>query len=166
MTDNDGAGEAFYRLPSTVRQSQIILDSFERLLCRPLIARTQDAVRDAEALWQAPFAVLSHGTEVDPILNYGNAVTLQLWQMPLAQMLATPSRLTAEPMAREARDKLMSEVLRTGFMTGYSGVRIAATGRRFRIENVTIWNLAQPDGSFAGQAAMFDKWSDLQPQSV
>lgn len=166
MTDNDGAGEAFYHLPSTVRQSQIILDSFERLLCRPLIARTQDAVRDAQALWRAPFAVLSHGTEADPILNYGNAVTLQLWEMPLAQLLATPSRLTAEPMAREARDKLMSEVLRTGFVTGYSGVRIAATGRRFRIDNVTIWNLAQDDGSFAGQAATFDVWSDVPPQPV
>lgn len=165
MTDH-GSPELFHFIPSTVRQSQIILQSFERLLGRPLITRSLDPVRDAAALWEAPFAVLSHGTEADPILNYANAVALRLWEMPLAQLLATPSRLTAEPMAREAREKLMSEVLRTGFVTGYTGVRIAATGRRFRIENVTIWNLASPDGSFAGQAATFDSWSDVEPQHV
>lgn len=166
MTDGDGSNEPFYRLASTVRQSQIILESFERLLGRPLIARAHDPAGDAKALWQAPFAVLSHGTEIDPVLNYANAIALQLWEMPLAQLLATPSRLTAEPIAQEARDKLMSEVLRTGFMTGYSGVRIAATGRRFRIENVTIWNLSHPDGAFAGQAATFDTWSDVAPPCV
>lgn len=166
MTDGDGSNEPFYRLASTVRQSQIILQSFERLLGRPLIANTGDAASGAKVLWEAPFAVLSHGTEADPVLNYANAVALQLWEMPLAQLLATPSRLTAEPMAREAREKLMSEVLRSGFMTGYSGVRIAATGRRFRIENVTIWNLSHPDGAFAGQAAAFDTWSDVAPPRV
>ncbi len=158
--------EAFHRDPSTVLQSQIILDSFERLLGRPLIARTTDAARDAEALWRAPFAVLSHGTQADPVLNYANAIALELWEMPLAQLLATPSRLTAEPIAREARDRLMAEVTRTGFVTGYSGIRISATGRRFRIENVTIWNLSQADGSFAGQAATFDTWSDVAPARV
>lgn len=162
MTDH-GSPELFHFIPSTVRQSKIILESFERLLGRPLIPRSQDPARDAAALWEAPFAVLSHGTEADPILNYANALALQLWEMPLAQLLAMPSRLTAEPMAREARDELMSQVLQTGFVTGYSGVRIAATGRRFRIENVTIWNLALADGSFAGQAAMFDTWSDVDP---
>ncbi len=163
---NHHSDEAFHLEPSAVHQSQIILDSFERLLARPLLPRTNDAARDAEALWRAPFAVLSHGTQADPILNYANAMALELWEMPLPRLLATPSRLTAEPMAREARDKLMAEVTRTGFVTGYSGVRISATGRRFRIENVTIWNLSHADGAFAGQAATFDTWSDVAPPRV
>lgn len=146
----------------TLRQVSLILDSYERLLGRPLIARCGSQQGDTDALYHAPFAVLSHGTEADPILNYANKIALELWEMPLAQLLATPSRLTAEPLAREARDKLMAEVTRTGFVTGYSGVRISATGRRFRIENVTIWNLTQPDGTFAGQAATFDTWSNVQ----
>jgi hypothetical protein len=157
---NDGEW-AFHERAQTILQTQIILDSFERLLDTPLIPRLGNAQADAKALYEAPFAVLSHGIEPDPILNYGNMTALSLWETSLDRLLSTPSRLTAEPMVREARETLMNEVLHTGFMRNYSGVRIAATGRRFRIENVTIWNLSLPDGSFAGQAATFDTWSDL-----
>ena len=166
MSDQSDSDKAFHARAQTIVQSQIILDSYERLLGAPLIPRLGDAQEQAKALYEAPFAVLSHGTEPDPILNYGNETSLRLWETSLDQLLSTPSRLTAEPMAREARETLMNEVLRTGFMTNYSGVRIAATGRRFRIENVTIWNLSGPDGTFAGQAATFDTWSDLAPSRV
>ena len=149
-----------------VAQSALILESYERLLERPLITRTSETLSDARALYAAPFAVLSHGTDADPILNYANRTALTLWETTIEVLTATPSRLTAEPMAREAREKVMGEVTRIGFVTGYSGVRIAATGRRFRIENVTIFNLANPDGTFAGQAATFDRWSDVSPAPI
>jgi len=32
-------------------------------------------------MFEAPFVLISHGTEDDPILNYGNRVALWLWQM-------------------------------------------------------------------------------------
>ena len=142
-------------------QTRLILDSFERLLGRPLINRTADAHADAQALYDAPFAVLSHDTQSDPILNYANATTLRLWQTTPETLFKTPSRLTAEPMARDARDRVMAEVTAKGFISGYEGVRISATGRRFEIRNVIIWNLYDATSTYAGQAATFDQWKDL-----
>lgn len=72
-----------------------------------------------------------------------------------------PSRLTAEPMHREERAQFLARTAAEGFITGYSGIRISATGRRFRIEDAVIWNLARPDGARAGQAASFARWSFL-----
>ena len=63
-------------------QVQLLLDSFARLLGRELIARAGTAAEQAERLFQAPFVVVSHGTEADPILNYGNAAALALWECP------------------------------------------------------------------------------------
>lgn len=143
-------------------QSRLIIESYARLIGWPLIPPAADALAGARALYAASIAVLSHDTGTDPILNYGNRTALELWQTGIEALTATPSRLTAEPMAREAREKIMSEVARTGFVTGYSGVRVTATGKRFRIENVTIFNLAHPDGTFAGQAATFDRWSAVE----
>jgi hypothetical protein len=52
-------------------------------------------------------------------------------------------------------------VTRDGFIDDYSGVRIARTGRRFRITHATVWNLLSPDGRACGQAAMFGNWTFL-----
>lgn len=65
----------------------------------------------ARALFDLPDrVVVSHGTEEDPILNYGNAVTLRLWEMSFEQLTSTPSRQTAEPMLREKRQALLDQV--------------------------------------------------------
>lgn len=116
---------------------------------------------EAERLLDAPFVVVSHGGEADPILNYGNRVALALWEMTPAQLVATPSRLTAEPMLRDSRELLLQQTARDGYVSGYEGVRISATGRRFRISNVTIWNVSDADGRGLGQAATFSRWTFL-----
>ena len=71
-------------------------NSFHRLVGRDLLPRTSDPADEAKRLFQAPFVVVSHGTEVDPALNYGNRTALQLWEMTSEQFVVTPSRLTAE----------------------------------------------------------------------
>ena len=40
-----------------------------------------------------------------------------------------------------------------GFIRDYAGVRIAASGRRFRIDDAVVWNLVDADGVRHGQAA-------------
>jgi len=72
-----------------------------------------------------------------------------------------PSRLSAEPLAREERARLLAAVTARGFVDDYAGVRISRTGRRFRIERATVWNLADPAGLRLGQAAAFDRWTEL-----
>ncbi len=115
----------------------------------------------AEKIFHAPFALVSHGTEADPVLNYGNAVALALWEMPWAELTRTPSRLTAEAPNREERARLLDAVTRRGFIDDYSGVRISKNGKRFRIAQATVWNLISADGKNCGQAAMFSRWEFL-----
>jgi hypothetical protein len=115
----------------------------------------------AEKIFHAPFVLVSHGTEADPVLNYGNAAALSLWEMSWEELTRTPSRLTAEAPNREERAKLLATVTRRGFIDDYSGIRISKTGRRFKISRATVWNLLSDDNQPCGQAAMFSAWEFL-----
>jgi hypothetical protein len=112
----------------------------------------------ARAVAAAPFVVVSHGTQTDPILNYGNRAALKLWEMDWDEFTRTPSRLTAEAPERTERERLLSTVSQRGFIDDYSGIRISKSGRRFRIFQATVWNLVNERGEACGQAAMFDRW--------
>ena len=138
-----------------------LLRSFQRLVGQALLPTHDDPARDAQQLFDAPFVVLSHGIEADPILNYGNALALQLWEMTAAQFCATPSRITAEPMLRDDRQYTLDTVARQGYITNYAGIRVSSSGRRFLIENVVLWNVTDDDGNPIGQAASFDHWTFL-----
>jgi hypothetical protein len=61
------------------------------LMWKPLTWRPPRA--QATALFNAPRVVVSHDTADDPILNYGNLMALELWNMTLTEFTATPSRL-------------------------------------------------------------------------
>ncbi len=131
---------------------RLLLTSFRRFVGRALVEDGPDA---AERLFKADFVVVSHGTEADPILNYGNLAALRLWETDWESLTAMPSRKTAEPIHREARADLLARAAEHGFIDDYTGVRISATGRRFRIRNAIIWNLVDEAGAPAGQAATF-----------
>jgi len=158
----------FERLPEALQarwiaHSQALLDSFRERVGRELILRGGDAGEQAKRLFDAPLIVVSHGTEADPILNYGNATALSLWELSPQELLATPSRLTAQAEVREAREHVLAETARKGFVSGYTGVRVSRTGRRFRIVDATIWNVTDADGRPFGQAASFARWEALAP---
>lgn len=144
--------------PTWIEHTQILLDSYRHWTGRELIPREGENPEQAIALYQAPFVVVSHGTQADPILNYGNATALNLWEMPVEQLLQTPSRLTAEPVHRDERAQLMARTTRDGFVDDYQGIRISAKGRRFRIDQATVWNLINLAGERVGQAATFSEW--------
>ncbi|MDZ4687724.1 MAG: MEKHLA domain-containing protein [Planctomycetaceae bacterium] len=150
-----------WREPGWIEQSQRILDSYRRWLGVELVPRTGSAADDAAALFAAPFVVVSHGTEADPILNYGNRQALDLWELDVATLLQTPSRLTAEPLHRDERAQLLARTTRDGYVDDYRGIRISRTGRRFQIERAVVWNLVATDGAYAGQAATFTEWKVL-----
>ena len=141
---------------------QLLLNSFAERLGRELIPRTGTAADQAERLFHAPFVVAAHGTEIDPVLNYGNARALALWEMTWEEFTRTPSRLTAEPVHRNERSRLLTQPRQHGYVDDYSGIRISKTGRRFRIERAIVWNLTAADGGHRGQAATFDSWVPLE----
>ncbi|MBM0743351.1 MEKHLA domain-containing protein [Phormidium sp. CLA17] len=159
-----------------IRHTHRLLHSFHHWTGVPLLVNDENEVinngneatvlseegcNNAQALFEAPFVVVSHGTEADPIFNYGNRQALRLWQMEWDQFTQTPSRLTAEPMEWADRDRLLQQANANGFINNYQGVRICSTGQRFSIHNVILWNVIDEKGDCCGQAATFDQWNFL-----
>ena len=138
-----------------IAHTQLLLDSFRHYVGRELLPRDGSPLEQARALYEASFVVVSHGVQDDPILNYANRAALRLWEMDLDEFLVTPSRHTAEPMHREERAQLLERTRRDGYVDDYQGVRIAKSGRRFRIARAIVWNLVDAAGRHAGQAATF-----------
>ncbi|UWQ80719.1 MEKHLA domain-containing protein [Leisingera sp. S132] len=132
------------------QHAELLLSSFAKVTGRKLLESA-----DAEALYHAPFPVLSHNTAADPVLTYGNLAAQVLWGMGWEQLTSMPSRLTAEPAHREQRDAMFAEMRAKGFIEDYAGVRISASGRRFEIRGAVIWPLLGPDGVKLGEAASF-----------
>ncbi len=147
--------------PDIIAHSALLLSSFQRIVGRELMPSTGNAREDSQRLFDAPFALVSHGTQTDPILNYGNATALRLWEVDFNTLTRMPSRLTAQPMLREERQRLMERASAKGFIDDYSGIRISSTGKLFRIENVILWNVVDDKGERHGQAAVFNSWSDV-----
>ncbi len=147
--------------PSLLQWCQYLLDSYVYWLNHDLILRKGSQYEQAELLFNSAFVVVSHGTQNDPILNYGNRVALSLWEMTLQQFTQTPSRLTAEPVNREERARMLSQAREHGYISDYCGVRISHSGKRFYVDQAVIWNVFKPDGTMLGQAAKFSKWRFL-----
>lgn len=137
----------------TDERVRLIVESYQRLTGKALLDNTAPSLR--EALWAAPFAIVAHGTEADPIFFYGNRYALRCFEMSFDEFARLPSRLSAEPLEREARALLLDKVARQGYIDDYCGMRIAKSGRRFMIENATVWNLLNEAGTPHGQAAIF-----------
>jgi len=125
--------------------------------------RTGSAEAQARALFAAPFVLVSHGTEEDPVLNYGNRMALELWEMTWEQLTRTPSRVTAESVNQAERERMLARVAARGFIDEYRGVRISNTGRRFLVEDAIVWNVVDAKNKKRGQAATFSRWSFLTP---
>lgn len=146
---------------AVVFHTQCLVRSYKKWTGRDLLPGDHSPRELSAKLFDAPFVVVSHGTQADPVLNYGNRAALALWEMSWAEFTRTPSRLTAEPSRREERAKVMEAVTRQGFSESYSGIRVSKTGRRFEISRATIWNLISESGQLQGQAATFSEWKFL-----
>jgi hypothetical protein len=144
-----------------IAQTACLARSLKQWTGRELLPGVSHPMELAQKVFAAPFVVVSHGTEADPVLNYGNRAALSLWEMSWAELTRTPSRLTAEAPKRGERAQLLAAVAQRGFIDDYSGVRISKSGRRFHIARATVWNLLTEEGRPCGQAAMFDRWEFL-----
>lgn len=131
----------------------LLAESFLRLTGRPL---APDG-----SLWSADAAILAHGTQDPPLFFYGNARTLDLFRMPAADFLGRPSHTSAEPAHRDERARMFARLEADDVVMDYAGVRVAADGTRFRIEDAVIWNLVDEYGQRHGQAAWFERWEML-----
>ena len=139
----------------------LLCHSLHALTGRDLAAANLAPQVVAQRLYEAPFALLSHNTAADPILTYANRCALHLFDLTWDQLVVMPSRLTAETPDRDERARLLARVSAQGYIDDYAGVRVSRTGRRFRIEGATVWNLTDGEGRYRGQAATFSAWRYL-----
>ncbi len=149
--------------PRTIAHVSLLVDSYRRLVQKELLPNSEHLSSDALAqrLFEAPFMVVSHGTEDDPIFNYGNHAALSLWDVSWDEFVRMPSRYSAEADHRDERARLLASVKSQGYATDYRGIRASKNGRRFRIENATVWNLTDELGQYRGQAATCSRWTFL-----
>jgi hypothetical protein len=134
-----------------------MVDSHSRVLGRPLA----EAPHGSELLdWlyaAAPFCLLAHDGGADPRFVYANQTAQHCFEYSWHEIVGLPSRLSALADVREERADLLAEVAQNGFAEGYRGLRVAKSGRRFWIEDVTVWNVVDPKGRFMGQAATYQR---------
>jgi hypothetical protein len=143
------------------RHVRLLLSSFRRFVGRPLIDGRLDDLEAARQIFFAPFVVLSHDAQPDPHLTYGNKTALELWETDWTTLTGMPSRLTAEPVHRDERRRLLERTNQQGFIDNYSGIRVSVKGRRFQIEAAILWNLINAADERIGQAATFGSYRFL-----
>ena len=140
----------------------LVLASYRNLLSEELLPDAAVNPKNlANCLFHAPFAVLSHTTDDDPLFNYANLKALELFGFHWEGLIGLPSRLSAEPAAQADRDRLLKEVGEKGYIKDYQGIRLTKQGKRFLINNAVVWNLRDISGNFAGQAACIKEWQFL-----
>lgn len=144
------------------RHAAALVDSYARWTGRALLENPPENKSDwFKALFTADFALVSHGTESTPVFNFGNKKALELFELDWETFTKLPSKESAEPLHRSEREDLLRRVSENGFIDDYQGIRIASTGRRFRIHQATVWNLLDASGNAYGQAACFSAWTWL-----
>jgi PAS domain-containing protein len=136
----------------------LLTESYARLVGTPLVPPGRDATwlyRDGS------FVVLAHGPDPDPRFIYANKTAQDCFGYSWEEFLALPSRLSAETQDQAERERLLDQVRSDGFVSGYRGVRIAKSGRRFIIAGGVVWELIDKQGTRHGQAATFSSWRDI-----
>jgi hypothetical protein len=136
----------------------LLTSTYRSLTGKELAAPSQDANWLYE---RAPFAVLAHDCGADPSFFYANRAAQTCFEYSWDEFVGLPSRLSAEPSGRDERQRLLDAVTRQGYIDDYRGLRVAKSGRRFMIEDVTVWQLHSSSSEIIGQAAMFSAWTDI-----
>jgi hypothetical protein len=136
----------------------LLQSSFKKLTGKEITPPDLNDIEAARFLFDAPFAVISHNTDADPLFNYANRKAMQLFEMVWPEIIGLPSRVSAEPVNQVERARLLQAVTDKGYIDDYSGIRISSSGKRFKISDAIVWNLANEQGEYAGQAAMFSNW--------
>ena len=141
---------------------EVLDNSYSRLLGRSLVPAGMTIEAAARWLYEdAPFGILVHNTDPDPTFIYGNRAAQRRFEYTWQELTSLRSRLSAEAPNREERQQFLERVRRDGFVTGYRGLRITKSGKRFWIEDATVWQVTDDGGTYRGQAAMLPRTFDV-----
>lgn len=138
--------------------SILLAHSFFRTTGINLYESSSDIV---QYLYNAPFALVSHGIEEDPIFNYGNMRAQELWEMDWEEFVRMPSRCSAGIVEQESREALLRKAKQKGYVDQYFGMRISKSGKIFEIQDTVLWTLYDENNIYRGQAAFIPRWRFL-----
>ncbi|KAG2482451.1 hypothetical protein HYH03_018621 [Edaphochlamys debaryana] len=159
-TAGQPATEDQYASPEARMLCFYLMDSYHRLTKKYLLEGV-NLERLPSALYRAPFALLAHNKfqagVTDPNYIYANRAALNLFEVSWDEMLSTPSRKSAaaDPEAQLDRNGLLEEAATKGVVTGFEAWRVSKSGKRFKIKDVTLFNIMDRSGTKMGQAAVF-----------
>jgi PAS domain S-box-containing protein len=136
----------------------LLAESHAKVVGEPLVPKGMSGGATADWLYDAPFGLLAHDTSADPLFVYANRTAQEHFGYTWDEFVGLPSRLSAGGQAREERRVFMDSVRRRGYVANYRGPRIAKSGRRFWIEDATVWNLLGSESELVGQAAVIRNW--------
>ena len=140
----------------------LLTQSYCRLLGQSLVPEGMSRLAAAQWLYEdAPFGILAHTADADPMFMYGNKAAQKCFDYTWQELIRLPSRLSAEAPNRKERQEFLERVKRDGFARGYRGVRVTKTGKRFMIEDATLWQLYDQSHRFHGQAVIIPRWSEI-----
>jgi hypothetical protein len=147
--------------PNIVEHSNRIIRSYAAITEHNLFDLNYSEEYLSYLVYHAPYVVVSHGIQMDPIFNYANLTAQQLWQLDWEQFTQLPSRATAEPERAEDRQQLLDAATVNGYIDNYEGIRISANQKRFKIQKVLLWNVPNEKNEKIGQAALFRNWTNI-----
>lgn len=141
--------------------SDLLAESYAKLVGEPLVPEGMSGDVAATWLYEAPFGLLAQDASPDPVFTYANLSAQERFGYSWDEFVGLPSRLSAaDGQAREERELFMDTVRRQGYADNYRGPRIAKSGRRFWIQETTVWNLVSSRSALFGQAALIRSWAD------
>ncbi|CAN5567507.1 MEKHLA domain-containing protein [soil metagenome] len=141
-----------------IAHSRLITDSYGYWTSKNLFPEINNDLELSHAMYFAPLVIVSHGLEKDPVFNYGNLQAQQLWHLSWQEFTSMPSRLSAEPIEADQREKLLVEGRKRGITYLEQAIRISKDGKRFYIKDVTLFNLQDDKHTYLGQAAIYAHW--------
>ena len=140
----------------------LLTQSYRRSLGEELAPPGMAKTEAARWLYEsAPFVLLAHNTEPDPVFIYGNKAAQHRFEYAWDELIQLPSRLSAAAPDRDERAAFIERMKTDACFRGYRGLRIAKSGRQFWIENATLWQLVDDEARVHGLAAMIRTTVDV-----
>ncbi|MBO9703601.1 MAG: MEKHLA domain-containing protein [Sporocytophaga sp.] len=144
--------------PDTVKHCKLIAKNYKFWTGKELFEEKLHESELSEKMYNAPFVILSHGTQADPIYNYVNLKAQELWEYTWDEMIKLPSRRSAGTNETAQRLELIKEGQEKGITFTEKALRESCSGKKFYIKNVVLFNLLGEGGEYEGQCAIYNDW--------
>ncbi|KRA82940.1 MEKHLA domain-containing protein [Altererythrobacter sp. Root672] len=139
----------------------LIAESFARIAGKPLVDPASGGIE--EAMWLAPRVIMAQGIDAVPRIFYANRLALDLYEMTASAFIGMPSHLCAEPIRRAELLRMFARLDKDDWIEGFNGVRVASSGRRFKVDTALTWNVIDEHGTRVAQAASYAEWEYIDP---